>query len=245
MKILQFIILIMAVGMTTTFSICGQADNTLSEKEIKDGWKLLFDGKASRGWMNAKSKQFPSTGWEIKDGLLIVNPATKAQGGGGDIVTTAKYRNFELSVDFRYSQGANSGIKYFVDTERDNGSYTSIGCEYQILDDKLHADAKEGIGGNHTLSGLYDLIAPKNVNDKGSDQWNNATIIVNGNNVRHLLNGTTTVEYERGSQGWKDLVAKSKFSKIAGFGENAEGRILLQDHGNVVGFKNIKVREIW
>ena len=107
--------------------------------------------KLPHGWMNAKTKQFPSTGWEIKDGMLMVNPATKAQGGGGDIVSTGKYRNFELSVDFRYSPGANSGIKYFVDTERDNGQYTSIGCEYQILDDKLHPDAKEGISGNRTL----------------------------------------------------------------------------------------------
>ena len=140
--------------MAATCNIYGQADNTLSEKEIKDGWKLLFDGKTSQGWMNAKTKQFPSTGWEIKDGMLMVNPATKTQGGGGDIVSAGKYRNFELSVDFRYSPGANSGIKYFVDTERDNGKYTSIGCEYQILDDKLHADAKEGIGGNRTLCGI-------------------------------------------------------------------------------------------
>ena len=136
--------------------------------------------------MNAKTKQFPSTGWEIKDGMLMVNPATKTQGGGGDIVSTGKYRNFELSVDFRYAPGANSGIKYFVDTERDNGQYTSIGCEYQILDDKLHADAKEGIGGNRTLAGLYDLIAPKNVKDNGPDKWNTATIIVKGNHVQHL-----------------------------------------------------------
>ncbi len=199
--------------------------------------------KSSTGWMNAKTKQFPSTGWEIKDGLLIVNPATKTQGGGGDIVSTGKYRNFELSVDFRYSPGTNSGIKYFVDTERDNGQYTSIGCEYQILDDKLHADAREGIGGNHTLSGLYDLIAPKNVKDNGPDKWNTATIIVKGNHVQHLLNGVVTVEYERGNQAWKDLVATSKFKKIPGFGENAEGRILLQDHGGVVGFRNIRIRE--
>jgi len=221
-----------------------QFDNTLNDKEIKDGWKLLFDGKSSTGWMNAKTKQFPSTGWEIKDGVLIINPAKKGQDGGGDIVSTGKYRNFELSIDFRYSPGANSGIKYFVDTERDNGQYSSIGCEYQILDDKLHPDAKEGITGNRTLAGLYDLIAPKNQKDNGPDQWNNATIIINGNHVQHWLNGAITVEYERGNKAWKDLVATSKFKKIPGFGENVEGRILLQDHGNAVAFKNIKIREI-
>jgi hypothetical protein len=244
MKRLHYISIFILVAMAATCNIYGQADNTLSEKETKEGWKLLFDGKSSQGWMNAKTKQFPSTGWEIKDGMLMVNPATKTQDGGGDIVSAGKYRNFELSIDFRYSPGANSGIKYFVDTERDNGQYTSIGCEYQILDDKLHADAKEGIGGNRTLSGLYDLIAPKNVKDNGPDKWNTATIIVKGNHVQHLLNGIVTVEYDRGNQAWKDLVATSKFKKIPGFGENAEGRILLQDHGDVVAFKNIKIREM-
>jgi hypothetical protein len=255
MKRLHYICTALFVSLVTVYSGYGQAkekvtvevrqfDNTLNDKEIKDGWKLLFDGKTSSGWMNAKTKQFPSNGWEIKDGMLMVNPAAKTQGGGGDIVSTTKYKSFELSVDFRYSPGANSGIKYFVDTERDNGQYTSIGCEYQILDDRLNADAKEGIGGNRTLSGLYDLIAPKNVKDNGPDKWNTATIIVKGNHVQHLLNGVVTVEYERGNQAWKDLVATSKFKKIPGFGENAEGRILLQDHGNVVGFKNIKIREM-
>jgi hypothetical protein len=218
-------------------------DNTLTDTEVKEGWKLLFDGKTAAGWMNAKTKQFPATGWEIKDGLLIVNPATKTQ-SGGDIVTTGKYRNFELSVDFRYAPGANSGIKYFVNTEKNNGEYASIGCEYQILDDKLHPDAKEGIGGNRTLSGLYDLIAPKNRKDNGPDQWNKATIIVKGNHVQHWLNGQMTVEFDRGTPAWKELVATSKFKKSPGFGEVTDGRILLQDHGNVVSFKNIKIREV-
>jgi len=244
MKRLHYFSIYVLVVLTATCNIYGQADNSLSDTEIKDGWKLLFDGKFSTGWMNAKTKQFPSNGWEIKDGVLMINPATKTEEGGGDIVSSGKYRNFELSVDFRYSPGANSGIKYFVDTERDNSQYTSIGCEYQILDDKLHADAKEGIGGNRTLSGLYDLIAPKNVKDNGPDKWNTATIIVKGNRVQHLLNGIVTVEYERSNQAWKDLVATSKFKKIPGFGENAEGRILLQDHGNIVAFKNIKIKEM-
>ncbi|MBK8881085.1 MAG: DUF1080 domain-containing protein [Bacteroidales bacterium] len=243
MKRLRFFLTALSVALIVTASSYAQTDNTLSQKEINDGWKLLFDGKTPQGWMNAKTKKFPSTGWEVKDGILMVNPSAKTQGGGGDIVSTAKFKNFELSIDFRYSPGANSGIKYFVDTERDNGKYTSIGCEYQILDDKRHADAKEGIGGNRTLAGLYDLIAPVNQRDNGPDKWNNATIIVKDNKVQHWLNGIKTVEYERGSQAWKDLVAASKFKTIPGFGENAEGRILLQDHGAVVEFKNIKIRE--
>lgn len=218
-------------------------DNTLSAAEIKDGWKLLFDGKTSAGWMNARTRKFPADGWEIKNGCLIINPSTRTSGGGGDIVTTDKFRNFELSVDFKYTPEANSGIKYFVDTEKDNGKYDGIGCEYQILDDRLNEDARAGIGGNRTLAGLYDLIAPKPKKDNGPDKWNNATIIVNGNHVQHLLNGALTVDYVRGNQAWKDLVANSKFKDIPGFGENAEGHILLQDHGAVVAFKNIKIRE--
>jgi hypothetical protein len=219
-------------------------DNTLTKKEKKAGWKLLFDGQTSAGWMNAKSKTFPTSGWEIKDGTLTINPETKKQSGGGDIVTVDKYRNFELIVDFRYTKGANSGIKYFIDTESNNGSLASIGCEYQVLDDVNHPDAKAGINGNRTLAGLYDLIPPKSKRDNGADNWNRAIIIVNGNKVQHWLNGQLTVEYERGNDAWKELVATSKFKGSPGFGEVKEGRILLQDHGNLVSFKNIKIREI-
>jgi hypothetical protein len=220
-----------------------EINNTLTVKEIKDGWKLLFDGKTSASWMNAKTKKFPVSGWEIKDGTLNINPAAKGANGGGDIVTVDKYKNFELIVDFLYKPGANSGIKYFVDTEVNNGALASIGCEYQILDDNLHPDAKLGIAGNRTLAGLYDLIAPKNKIENGPDKWNSAKIVVNGSKVQHWLNGQMTVEYERGNDKWRELVATSKFKTSPGFGEVEEGRILLQDHGNVVSFRNIKIRE--
>jgi hypothetical protein len=219
-------------------------DNVLTERENLEGWKLLFDGKSSAGWMNAKSKTFPASGWEIKDGTITINPETKVRGGGGDIVTTDKYRNFELIFDFRYTKGANSGLKYFIDTESDNGALASIGCEYQVLDDRNHPDAKAGINGNRTLAGLYDLITPKNKRDNGADVWNRGSIIVNGNKVQHWLNGQMTVEYERGNEAWKELVETSKYKSFPGFGEVEEGRILLQDHGNLVSFKNIKIREI-
>ena len=219
-------------------------NNVLTDREIKEGWKLLFDGKTSANWMNAKTGIFPSSGWVIENGTLTVDPGTRTgEGGGGDIVTEKKFRNFELIVDFLYSQGANSGIKYFVDTERENGTLASIGCEYQILDDRLNPDAQAGLSGNHKLACLYDLIAPQNVRDNGSSNWNRATIIVNGKKVQHWLNGQLTVEYERSGPEWQELVAKSKFRDIKGFGEGDEGRILLQDHGTVVSFKNIKIRE--
>jgi hypothetical protein len=247
MKRLTYLLVTMFLFILTGTTSNGQSkdlDNTLTDKEVKDGWKLLFDGKTSAGWMNAKTKKFPPSGWEIKDGTIIINPATKGPGGGGDIVTADKYKNFELIVDFMYKPGANSGIKYFIDTDADNGALASIGCEFQILDDKLHPDAKLGIAGNRTLAGLYDLIAPKNKIDNGPDKWNRAMIIVNGNKVQHWLNGQMTVEYERGNDKWKELVATSKFKTSPGFGEVKKGRILLQEHGNYVTFKNVKIREI-
>ncbi|HBC80152.1 MAG TPA: DUF1080 domain-containing protein [Bacteroidales bacterium] len=219
-------------------------DNLLTEREKADGWKLLFDGSSPEGWVNAKTMNFPASGWNISDGVLFVTPETRKTGEGGDIVSTGKFRNFELSVDFIYTKGANSGIKYFVDIEAENGSLASIGCEYQVLDDRNHPDAKAGFAGNRTLAGLYDLIAPVYKRDNGENQWNRAGIIVNGKKVQHWLNGFMTVEYERATPAWRELVATSKFKPVKGFGEATEGRILLQDHGNKVGFKNIKIREI-
>lgn len=222
----------------------GIRENKLTEKEKAEGWRLLFDGQTSENWMNAITGKFPPNGWEIREGMLICNPATKEKGGGGDIVTVDKFRDFELSVDFRYTKGANSGIKYFVDTESDNGKLAGIGCEYQLLDDLNHPDAKAGKNGNRTLAGLYDLLPPQNKQDNGIDNWNTAVIIVKGNNVEHRLNGKMVLKYTRGNDDWRALVETSKFKIYKGFGEADEGRILLQDHGNLVYFKNIRIREL-
>ena len=214
-------------------------DNVLTDKEKKDGWQLLWDGKTTTGWKSARRPEFPKTGWAVSDGMLIVMPPAQGLQSGGDIITTGMYKNFELSVDFMYTQGANSGIKYNLNTK------TIIGCEYQILDDLRHPDAKAGINGNRTLASLYDLIpASKQKKDNGPDKWNTARIIVNGKHVEHWLNGEMTLSYEIGSPEWKAVVATSKFKNEAGFGEVAESPILLQDHGNKVSYKNIKIREI-
>ena len=216
-----------------------QADlsNKLTDKEIKDGWKLLWDGKTSTGWRSYNKPGFPATGWEMKDGIMTVMPPQQGK-SGGDIITESTFKNFELSVDFMYTPGANGGIKYFIDGK------TNVSCEYQILDDKLHPDAKLGKNGDRTLAGLYDLIPPKSKKDNGPNQWNTAKIIVKGNHVEHWLNGQMTVSYERGDAAWKALVETSKFKGSPNFGEAAEGHILLQDHGNKVSFRNIKIREI-
>jgi hypothetical protein len=218
-------------------------DNELTDREKQEGWKLLWDGKTTNGWRGAKSNEFPKEGWYIKDGVLgTIETGGKESAAAGDIVTVDKYKNFELIVDFMYTPGANSGIKYLVNTDLNKGPGSAIGCEFQILDDSRNPDAKNGISGTRTMAGLYDLIAPLPKRDNGPNQWNRALIKVNGNHVEHWLNGNLTVKYERGNDEWRKLVANSKYKIWPKFGEAEEGNILLQEHGNAVMFKNIKIK---
>lgn len=231
-----------AVTVATQFNY---VPNSLSDKEKRDGWKLLWDGRTTNGWRGAKLSGFPTAGWEIKDGTLtVLETEGKEAAAGGDIVTTDTYRNFELIVEYNLSRGANSGIKYFVDTELNKGEGSSIGCEFQILDDDVHPDAKLGVKGNRTNAGLYDLIAPQNIRFNGVGEWNRARIVVQGRHVEHWLNGFKTVDYERNTQMWRALVDKSKYVVWPHFGEADEGHILLQDHGNRVSFRSIKIRTL-
>lgn len=219
--------------------------NTISELEAAQGWKLLWDGKTTDGWRGAKLATFPTGGWVIDNGMLkVLNSNGAESANGGDIVTIKKYKNFELSVDFKITDGANSGIKYFVDTDLNMGAGSSIGCEFQILDDEKHPDAKLGVRGKRTLGSLYDLIAAPSTKIFRKSDFNNARIVVRGNKVQHFLNDKLTVEYERGTQMWQALVNYSKYSIWPNFGNATEGNILLQDHGNEVWFKNIKIKEL-
>lgn len=219
--------------------------NTLIEREKTLGFKLLWDGKTTGGWRGAKLDRFPEGGWEIKDGVLsVMESGGKEPTAGGDIVTVDEYQNFELSLEFLITKGANSGVKYFVDTGLNKGAGSAIGCEYQILDDAVHPDAKLGTNGNRKLAGLYDLIPPANIRFNGVGEWNRARVVVRGSHVEHWLNGFKTVEYERGTQLWRALVSHSKYVDWPLFGEASKGRILLQDHGNRVSFRSIKIREL-
>jgi sugar phosphate isomerase/epimerase len=223
-------------------------DNTLTPQEIAEGWKLLWDGKTTEGWRGAKIATFPKNGWSIRKGLLQVHANDGSEStNGGDIITTQKYRNFILKVDFKITKGANSGIKYFVDPELNKGEGSAIGCEFQILDDNNHPDAKLGVKGNRTLGALYDLIPP-NRSDKAysfnENDFNTAMIIVEGNHVQHYLNGVKVVDYRRNNQTFNALVAYGKYVNWPRFGNLPEGHILLQDHGDEVHFKNIKIREL-
>ncbi len=224
--------------------------NQLTPNEKRKGWRLLWDGKTANGWRGAKLDRFPDHGWEMADGVLSVLSSGGAESrNGGDIVTNDSFSHFELSVDFKITEGANSGIKYFVDSELNKGEGSAIGLEFQVLDDKKHPDAKMGKNGNRTVGSLYDLIRAENndssrgKNFKGVGQWNNARIVVKGGHVEHWLNQVKVVEYDRFSQTFKALVEKSKYEKWENFGRIPEGLLLLQDHGDKVSFKNIKVRE--
>lgn len=216
--------------------------NDLDPAEAAQGWKLLWDGKTTRGWRSVNGGGFPKSGWKIENGELVVT------GGGGDIITDDTFASFEMQLEFKLTKGANSGIMYFVTEASDPHHSAPLWLEYQLLDDENHPDAKQGVNGNRTLASLYDMIpriqmranvgiAPK------VGEWQHARIVAHSDNrVEHWLNGVKVLEYTRGSREYRKLVANSKFKGYPLFGEAIRGHLLLQDHGDEVHFRSIKVR---
>ncbi|MEA3139034.1 MAG: hypothetical protein QOK23_1203 [Gammaproteobacteria bacterium] len=221
----------------------------------RDGWVNLFGGDKFDNWRSTTGESFPTKGWTLKDGILAVHAAGgEESGGGGDIITRERYANFELLAEFKTTPGANSGVKIFVQpdispvdkvTGKPTGAGSAIGLEFQILDDERHPDAKLGRDGDRTIGSLYDLIpAAKDKKVMPVGQWNHARILSQGKHVTFWLNGEKTVEFERGSSAFRAAVALSKFKEIPNFGEWADGHILLQDHGDRVFFRNVRIREL-
>ncbi len=216
--------------VAATAVVAADAPNTLSDAEKAAGWKLLFDGKTNAGWVALGKTEFPG-GWVVENGLL------RRADKGGDIVTTQAFTDFELTWEWNIAKVGNSGLKYNLPDPKKN-----VGFEYQLIDDLNHPDGVKG-GRLHQTGGLYDLIEPpadKKVNPPG--EWNSSRLVVNGNHVEHWLNGAKTVEFEIGSDDMKARIAKSKYAKIAKFGDKTASPILLQDHGDEISFRSIKLR---
>jgi hypothetical protein len=212
--------------------------NSLSESEKGEGWQLLFDGKSMENFKGFRKDEVPSA-WKVEDGAIAF-----AGERGGDLITKDQYKDFEFSVDWKISEGGNSGIMYHVSEDTAYHNTYNSGPEMQVLDDERHPDAKQGVNGNRQAGALYDLIPLSTPAVKPAGQWNTAKLLVKGGHVEHWLNGKKVVEYEIGSPEWDSLISKSKFAPMKGFGREERGHIALQDHGDKVWFRNLKIRTL-
>lgn len=206
--------------------------NTLTPEERAAGFRLLFDGRTTAGWRGFRRDAAPS-GWQVVDGALT------RVASGGDLMTIEQFENFELRLGWMVAPGGNSGIFYRV-TEDSNQTYKT-GPEMQVLDDARHADGQSRLTSAGACYGLYP--SPAGV-VRPAGEWNEVRILVNGPHVEHWLNGQKVVEYELGSPDWRERVSRSKFRDWPGFGEARRGHIALQDHGDRVAYRNIRIRAL-
>lgn len=229
MKRLPYLFLLLSL-------LCLDFNNAAGKPKSKKKSQSLFDGKTLTGWRKAERDTPPDHAWVAKNKELTFDPSL---GHGGDIVTTKSFGNFDFSVEFKVSEGGNSGIKYRLLPN------TSLGCEFQLIDDNKHADAKLGIKGNRKTGALYDILPPDpNKPYKPAGEWNTARIVVKGDNVEHWLNGTRILQYTRGSELYKKAISESKFKTTKGFAESNSSPILLQAHGEKITFRNIRIKEL-
>ncbi len=220
--------------------------NKLSPSEVKNGYQLLFDGKTNNGWRGAYQNQFPTHGWMIKNQQLLGQlSAGKEAGDGGDIITLKKYKNFDLTFDWKLGKLGNSGVKYFVEElpEKPKNSGSLIGYEYQLIDDEDFIYNEKHLPEDHKTGALYNIIPPNKPNVK-IGRWHTSRIVVKGDQIEHWLDKKRIVSINRNSEEFKKGYLQSKFKSIVGYDQRKEGYILLQDHGHNVAFKNIKIKEL-
>lgn len=209
-------------------------------KEKNSDWVWLFNGKNTDAWRGVHSDAFPEKGWEIISKELVTVGGDISQ-RGGDIITVKKYSSFDLRFEYKLTEGANSGLKYFV---KQYPSGSVLGCEYQMIDDENNKDIKNDVDGKRLTAGLYELFEAKNKKLNPYGEWNTGRIVVDGKHVEHWLNDAKVLEYERGSDAFMEAKAKSKFKDVEDFGTMQSGHILLQDHSDKVYFRKIKIMEL-
>ena len=263
LKQLNLLIVIATIGMIVSCSQSKKADqseetttvveevagpNELTASEAEDGWKLLFDGTTSEGWRGYGQEDFPA-GWEIVDGMLYMAGSGRGEAGseeGGDIIYNQEFENFHLKLSWKLSEGGNSGIFYLGQESPEYEDIWQTAPEMQILDNDKHIDANLGKDGNRQAGSLYDLIPAKPQNARPIGEWNDIEIIVYNGTVVHKQNGETVLEYHLWTPKWDEMIAGSKFPE---YNENwhkvaSKGYFGLQDHGDDVWFKDIKIKEL-
>lgn len=230
---------LLALALSLNFS--SSAVQAKSEQPKKGKWEQLFDGKTLNGWHNyLKAGQPVSDKWKVEDGAI-----TLTKGGAGDIVTDKEYGDFELEIEWKISEKGNSGIMYHVKEDPKYTATYATGPEMQVLDNERHPDAKQGRNGNRTAGSLYDMLPPADPSAyKPAGEWNKAKLIVKNGKAEHYLNGKKIVEYPTSGPEWDKMVSESKFKGWEGFQKYSTGRIALQDHGDRVWYRNIRIREL-
>lgn len=238
---MRYIVAIVAFTflLTANISMSQAQNNSLTAEEKEEGWILLFDGQSTEHWRSYNKGSFPEEGWVAQDGALTV----LSDGGGGDIITKHKYGDFILKLEWKVQKAGNSGIFYRAMEQPTQPIYWSA-PEFQILDNQNHPDADRGENGNRKAASLYDLLPAQPQNAKPHGEWNSAKIVADGSTIEHWQNGEKVVEYELWTNEWYEMIRNSKFSEHPEFGDAREGHIGLQDHGNRVSFRNIKIKEL-
>ncbi|ACU64676.1 3-keto-disaccharide hydrolase [Chitinophaga pinensis] len=237
---MKHIIPVLALSLLT-LSASAQTPNTLSKKEKKAGWKLLFDGKTTQGW-HTYLKTEPSAAWKVQDGALSLDQDAKKNGApGGDLVTNDEYENYELSIEWKISEGGNSGIIFGVHEDPKLGATYLSGPEMQVLDDQKHPDGKFT---KHNSGDLYDMKKSEKYAAKPVGEWNTAVIRKKDGKLTFWLNGVQTIDVTMGSDEWKTLLDNSKFKTWKAFGQYPKGHIALQDHGDQVWYRSVKIRQL-